>query len=236
LLRGSQDFENPTAYEAFLYRIMDQRNRWRHPRLAEELAQMKPLTAALRPAMQEVRPRVSSGGTIRVLHNIYSVPSGLQGKVVSVRIYEWQIEVWYANHCVETFPRVTGTSRHQINYRHVIDSLLRKPGGFRYYRYREDLFPSPIFRQSREVLNTRLAPAQADRVYLRLLKLAADGFESEVATSLQQLLATSTPWDDRSVAARLPRAQPTLPALLPVSVNLSDYDRLLGREVSDVAA
>jgi hypothetical protein len=87
------------------------------------------------------------------------------------------------------------------------------------------------------VLNTRLAPAQADRVYLRLLKLAADGFESEVATSLEQLLATSTPWDDRSVAARLPRAHPTLPALLPVSVNLSDYDQLLlGQEVSDVAA
>lgn len=235
LLRGSADFENLTVYEAFLYRLMEQRNRLRHTRLAEELAQMKPLTVELWPAMQEIRPRVSSGGTIHVLHNLYSVPSGLQGKIVSVRLYEWQIEVWYANQCVESFPRVTGTSRHQINYRHVIDSLLRKPGGFRDYRYREDLFPRPIFRHAWEVLNTRLGPAQADRAYLRLLKLAADHFESEVATLLEQLLATSAPWDDRSVAARLPRAHPPLPALLPVSVDLRDYDQLLDREVSDVA-
>ena len=236
LLRGSRDFEDLPGYEAFLFHILEQRNRLRHARLVEELAQMKPLTAALWPAMQELQPRVSSGGTIRVLHNIYSVPSGLQGKVVRVRIYEWQIEVWYANQCVDTFPRVPGTSRHQINYRHVIDSLLRKPGGFRDYRYREDLFPSPIFKQCWEGLNTRLAPAQADRAYLRILKLAADGFESEVARILEQLLATSTSWDDRTIATRLPRAPLTPPTLLPVSVNLSEYDQLLGREVSDGAA
>ena len=234
LLRGSADFDNLTVYEAFLFRIMEQRNRLRQARLAEELAQMKPLTAALWPAMQESRPCVSSGGTIRVLHNIYSVPSGLQGKVVQVRIYEWEIEVWYANQCVETFPRVPGTNRHHINYRHVIDTLLRKPGGFRDYRYREDLFPRPIFRHCWEVLNTRLAPTQADRVYLRILKLAADGFESQVAALLEQLLASSTSWDDRTLAAQLPRALPTPPALLPVNVNLGEYDQLLlGREGRD---
>jgi hypothetical protein len=236
LLRGSHDFENLVAYEAFLYRILEQRNRLRQTQLAAELAVMPPLTAALLPVMQEIRPRVSSGGTIRVLHNIYSLPSGLQHKVVSARIYEWHIEVWYANQCVETFPRVTGASRHQINYRHVIDSLLRKPGGFRDYRYRDDLFPSLVFRQSWEALNARLAPLHADRVYLRILKLAAGGSEHEVATILEQLLATSSVWDEHSVAAQLPRTLPALPALLPGCVNLSDYDQLLGREVNDVAA
>jgi hypothetical protein len=237
LLRGRRDFDNLAGYEAFLFRIMEQRHRLRHTRLAEEVAQMKPLTVALWPALQEFQPRVSSGGTIRVLHNIYSVPSGLQGKLVRVRVYEWQIEVWYANQCVETFPRVPGTSRHQINYRHVIDTLLRKPGGFRDYRYREDLFPRPIFRRSWEILNTRLAPLQADRAYLRILKLAADGFEGEVAAVLEQLLATPAPWDDRTIAARLPRTNPTPPALLPVSVNLGEYDQLLlGQEARDVAA
>jgi hypothetical protein len=77
---------------------------------------------------------------------------------------------------------------------------------------------------------------QADRVYLRILKLAADGSESEVAMALEQLLATATAWDERSVAAKLSRALPALPTLLPGTVNLSDYDQLLGREVNDVAA
>jgi hypothetical protein len=234
LLRGSSDFESLADYEAFLFRLMERRNRLRQARLAEELAQMKPLTVALWPAMQEIRPRVSSGGTIHVLHNLYSVPSGLQGKVVTVRIYEWQIEVWYANQCVESFPRVTGANRHQIQYRHVIGSLLRKPGGFREYRYREDLFPRPIFRHAWEVLTARLGAAPADRTYLRVLKLAADHSETQVAALLEELLATSTGWDDRTVAARLPRAYPTVPALVPERVNLREYDQLLGREVSDV--
>ena len=79
-------------------------------------------------------------------------------------------------------------------------------------------------------------PCKADRVYLRILKLAADGSESNVASILEQLLATSSAWDERSVAAQLPRTLPALPALLPGCVNLSDYDQLLGREVNDVAA
>jgi hypothetical protein len=52
---------------------------------------------------------------------------------------------------------------------------------------------------------------------------------------LHDLLASSAPWDDRTVAAQLPRAQLPLPALVPVSVNLSEYDQLLmGPEVRDV--
>ncbi len=236
LLRGSRDFADLAEYETFLWHIMDKRNSLRRAHLAEEVAVMKPLTAALLPAMQELRPRISAGGTIRVLHNVYSVPSGLKGKIVTARIFAWQIEVWYANQCVATFPRLTGLGRHHVNYRHVINSLLRKPGGFRDYRYREDLFPGAIFRQAWELLNQRLVPQRADLVYLRILKLASDGSENEVATVLEQLLSTTTPWDDRTVAARLQRTPPVPPSLQPGTVNLADYDRLLGREVSHGAA
>ncbi len=89
------------------------------------------------------------------------------------RIYEWQIEVWYANQRMETLPRVTGAHHYQINYRHVIDSLLRKPGGFRNYRYREDLFPLEVFRQAWEALKEDMPPRRADLIYLRILKQAA---------------------------------------------------------------
>lgn len=182
--------------------------------------------------MQELRPRVSAGGTIRVLNNVYSVPSGLKGKIVTARIYEWQIEIWFANQCVETFPRLTGIQRHRVNYRHVIDSLLRKPGGFRDYRYRDDLFPQAVFRLAWEALNQRVSPHRADLAYLRLLKLAASTSETDVAAVLEQLLATPTLWDDGTVAARL-RPTPTAPpALQPNAVNLRDYDQLLVRQVA----
>jgi transcriptional regulator with XRE-family HTH domain len=236
LLRGHRDFADLAEYEAFLGCILDKRNVLRQARLAEELAVMKPLAVALLPEMQEFRPRVSSGGTIRVLNNVYSVPSGLKGCLVTARVYEWHIEVWYANQQVDTFPRLTGLGHHHVNYRHVIDTLLRKPGGFRDYRYRDDLFPSGIFRQTWEVLNGRLPPHRADVAYLRILKLAADGSETDVAGVLVQLLATPTLWDDGTVAARLARTLPAPPALQPGVVNLAEYDRLLGMEVGHVIA
>ena len=230
LMRGSRDFAALLAYETFLWDLLDRRNANRQTRLTEELAVMKPLTMTVLPNSVEVRPRVSTGGTIRVLKNVYSVPSGLKGKVITARISEWQIEIWYANQRLDTLPRVIGLNQHRVNYRHVIETLLRKPGGFRDYRYRDDLFPSEVFRLGWEALNQHLTSRKADLAYLRILKLAAYGSESEVAAVLEALLATATPWDERGVEARLPARPWQLPLLEVTQVDLSDYDRLLGTE------
>jgi hypothetical protein len=197
---------------------------------------MKPLAVAVLPDSLELRPRVSSGGTIRVLKNVYSVPSGLKGKVVTARISEWQIEIWYANQRLDTLPRVIGLNQHRVNYRHVIETLVRKPGGFRDYRYRDDLFPRQDFRLGWEALNRHLTPRTADLAYLRILKLAAYGSENEVAAVLEALLATPTRWDERTVEAQLSPPTLQLPLLQAPTVNLSDYDQLLGTEVDDETA
>ena len=236
LMRGNRDFAALPAYETFLWDLLDKRNAGRHVRLTEELAVMKPLAVAMLPDSLELRPRVSSGGTIRVLKNVYSVPSGLKGKVVTARISEWQIEIWYANQRLDTLPRVIGLNQHRVNYRHVIETLVRKPGGFRDYRYRDDLFPSQVFRLGWEALNRHLTPRTADLAYLRILKLAAYGSENEVAAVLEALLATPTLWDERTVEAQLSPPTLQLPVLQVPMVNLSDYDQLLGMEVGDETA
>jgi len=231
LLRGSTDFENLEAYETFLWQIMDKRNALRSQKLAEELTVMKPLQANPWPEMRELRVRVNRAGIIRVQNNGYSVPSGLKGKQVTVRIYEWRIEVWYANRRVETLPRLTGIKKYHINYRHVIDTLLRKPGGFRNYRHQTELFPRAVFRQTWDALQKRLSPRRADIAYLRILKLAARGLESDVAAVLEELLASGQFWDDQTVADRVYPQQPQIPDLKISSVNLQEYDRLLSQEV-----
>jgi hypothetical protein len=58
---------------------------------------MKTLTARPWPTMCEVNVRVGQNVILRVGSNGYSVPSGLKGKRVTARIYEWHIEVWYAD-------------------------------------------------------------------------------------------------------------------------------------------
>ena len=230
LLRGSRDFASLAAYETFLFDIMDKRNKRREARLCDELAVMRPLSATPLANHSKQRVRVSRGSLIRVLEKTYSVPTSLIGKMVTVVIHEWSLEIYYAGQLVDRFSRLIGNDVHQVNYRHVIDSLLRKPGGFRRYRYRDDLFPSLVFRQAWEALDRQYAPRRADLAYLRLLKLAAGGSEQEVATVLAELLATSSLWDDTPVAARLSSAPAVMPALQPGTVNLADYDQLLGRE------
>jgi hypothetical protein len=144
---------------------MEKRNAGRQKKLDEELAVMKPLTVEPWPHLRELNIRVGSNGILRVCNNGYTVPSGLKGKRVTVKVFEWQIEVWYANQRVETLPRQTGVQHYRINYRHVIDTLLRKPGGFRNYRYRDDLFPQAVFRQAWEALQERFSPRKADLAY-----------------------------------------------------------------------
>lgn len=230
LLRGSRDFESLSAYEAFLWQIMEKRNALRSERLADELAVMRPLKVAPWPQMRELTARVNGAGIVRVGSNGYSVPSGLKGKRVKVRAYEWQVEIWYANQCIEVLPRMTGINKVHINYRHVIDTLLRKPGGFRNYRYRDDLFPSSVFRRAWENLNQHLPPRKADIAYLRILKLAARGLETDVAAALEEMLSSESSWDDQTITACVQPQSVTIPTLSQLTVNLNEYDQLLRQE------
>ena len=235
LLRGHRDFADVAAWETFLWNIMLRRNELRRTRLAEEVAVMRPLAAPLPNAVREYTPRVGPSGIIRVLSNSYSVPSGLVGRQVTARVSEWQIEVWYAGHCALTISRLKGNHGHDINFRHVIDTLLRKPGGFRHYRYRDDLFPEPVFRRAWEALCARLPERQADLAYLRILKLAAGTLVTDVAAVLETLLSDQTPWDDTTVQARFTPAPSGAPELESTAVDLNEYDDLLAKEVVDVA-
>src|SRR5262245_2235239 len=186
-VRGSRDFADRAAYEHFLQRIVSQRNLTRQVRFVEERQALRPLpTTPLLPC-REVRVPVSRFSTIQVLRNTYSVPSRLIGKRLLVRVRSQVLEVYLATTHLLTMPRLLGNGKHRIDYRHVIWSLVRKPGAFAHYRYRYDLFPSLSFRRAYDVLQAR-APERADRHYVRLLHLAASTSESDVETALGLLL------------------------------------------------
>jgi hypothetical protein len=120
---------------------------------------------------------------------------------------------------------------------------LRKPGGFRNYRYRADLFPLAVFQQAWEALNRRLPPRQADLTYLRILKQAAFGLEAEVAQALTLLLNQNQDqgqnlWDEKTITelTRVMSTPQCLPVLALPQVNLSLYDQLFLVETKHVAA
>lgn len=227
LLRGSRDFASLADYEAFVEGVMTRRNQARQTRLTEELAVMTPLKVKPLAPYQAVRVKVMRGSLIRVQNNVYSVPTHLIGQEVEVRIYEWHLEVYYRQTQVEHLPRLVGQNKQEINYRHLVKSLLHKPGGFREYRYRDALFPQLIFRQAWEQLQGWYSPRKADLTYLRVLKLAAFTLECDVADALTVLTAEKKRWDETDVERLIRVPQTQVPALLPLVVNLAAYDRLL---------
>ena len=227
LLRGSRDFESVAAYEGWLVGILEQANRFRQRRLDDELAIMQPLTAKRLPAWTEERPTVSSWSTIRVKYNAYSVPSRLIGEEVRVRVYDDRLEVYFADRLQLTADRLHGRNGHAVDYRHIIWWLVRKPGAFARYRFREDLFPTPSFRLAYDVLLEHRSARNADLAYLRLLHLAASTMESEVEAALDVLHEAGEVPDYDAVKALVEPGRTEAPALIDFEPHLEDYDALL---------
>ncbi len=65
------------------------------------------------------------------------------------------LEIWYGQKKVDTLPRLRGEGKYKVNYRHIIDSLVRKPGAFENYRYRNAMFPTSRFRIAYDYLKER---------------------------------------------------------------------------------
>jgi len=135
------------------------------------------------------RVKVDSGSLIYVDRNVYSVPSRLIGEQVEARLYLDQVEVWYGEKKVEQMARLRGRRKHRVDYRHIIDWLVRKPGAFEHYRYREELFPTSRFRMTFDLLQEKLGRPQGSKEYLRILELAAKDGEAKVDEALRVLLA-----------------------------------------------
>jgi hypothetical protein len=156
MLRGNRDFESRERYSTFLSDLLQQRNLGREVRTKAERALLRPLPVRRCESWRRVSARVSVGSTLKIDRNTYSVPSRLIGEMVDVRLCVEDIEVWYGGTLMERLPRLRGHGQEKVNYRHVIGWLVRKPGAFERYRYREDLFPTSRFRMVYDALREQV--------------------------------------------------------------------------------
>lgn len=179
LLRGGRDFYDRREYDCFLSKLFVQLNAGRKKRFMEEQALLRRLPRHRIDSCKKKSLTVGPSSTIRVNHNVYSVDSRLIGEVVQVRLYMERLEIWYGQKKMDAMPRLRGEGKHKINYRHLIDSLIRKPGAFENYRYRDAMFPTSRFRIAYDNLKKRYSPKSAAARYLEILHMAAK--ESEVA-------------------------------------------------------
>lgn len=241
MLRGSRDFTDVQAYGQFLKALTEQLNRGRQARLAEELAVIRGLPPVRLEAVKRLEARVDCGSLIHVDRNAYSVNSRMIGQKVEVRQYVGHLEVWYGQKKVEELPRLRGRHQHRVNYRHVIDWLVRKPGAFADYRYQADLFPGSLFRVAYDRLKgqcpgTPGTPGSADKQYLKILELAARENQALVEAAIARLCERDQAMSFEAVEALVLGGQePWAPTAVRVDpVDLSVYDQLLDGQAARV--
>lgn len=228
LLRGSRDFEAEAAYEHFLHQVLERGNQGRRENLAVELAVMKPLPPTRLSEYDEVSCTVGSSSTIRVKKVGYSVPARLIGQDLKVEVYERELKLYSGRELLLVLPRHCGDRGVVLDYRHVIDHLLRKPGAFERYRYREQLFPSRSFREAYDHLVAKHGQRGGAVEYLRLLKLASEVGESGIEVMLADYLSPPYPaWSVGELRRILqPEARPQV-ELADLQAEWSSYDALL---------
>ncbi len=226
-VRGSRDFETRQEYVRFLDELVKKRNQTRKARFLEEQQYLNPLPVMPLLPSRELRVRVSRFSTIRVLENTYSVPSRLIGCMLTARVRTEEIELYQGTTKLDTLPRLIGKGGCQIDYHHLSWSLVRKPGAFANYRYRDELFPSLVFRKAYDQL-TEMLPQRADREYVRLLHLAASTSEAEVEAAIHLLLESGAlpVFDTIRDLVRPPSVE--VPQLSRAVLDLEIYDGLIG--------
>ncbi len=226
VVRGSSDFESVEDYDRFLQHVVAQLNRDCAGRFAQEQVALQPLPSSKVPEYSLYEAVVRKWSTVRVAKRTYSVPSRLIGHTVQARLYPDFVEVYCRGKLVETMERLRGERDHRIDYRHVIWSLVRKPGAFARYRYREDLFPSVAFRRAYDALR-RGRGDRAEVEYVRILHLAASTMESTVEAALVALLDAGALPEYVAVQRLAAPHDPEHPVVHIAEPDLSVYDAFL---------
>jgi hypothetical protein len=226
-VRGHRDFASRAEYWRFVCELVQRRNRTRVARFQEEQEALRPLPRLPLAPCKEVPVRVSRFSTIHVGSNVYSVPSRLIGTRLLVRLHAETIEGYVGTKLAFTLPRLVGTHQHRIDYHHIVWSLVRKPGAFAAYRYRDELFPTTTFRLAYDQLRKDMS-RRADAQYVRLLHLAASTSEAEVETALLLLLeAKQTPTAEAVRSLVQGSACHPIPELSTSVLTLETYDQLI---------
>ncbi len=227
VLRGTRDFESIEQYEIFARAAVDKHiNAEAESKLLVDLDHLDSLPSSAVPNYTKYTPTVSRLSLARVAGRLYSVPSRLRGHELDVLQYSNYLEVYYGDRLIETMPRLRGDKNVRVDYRHVIWSLVRKPGAFARYKYREELFPSLTFRLAYDAL-TSFPGKWADLEYLRVLHLAASTMESRVAQVLEVLLEGGDVFDYSKVKEIAAPSPSVVPVVRIGAPDLSSYDNLL---------
>lgn len=238
--RGSRDFETEREYRLLVSQVSVTLNNRSDVtgKLAIERLHLQPLPVQRFADYEPLVVRARSTSTIEVRSVTYSVPSRLISQQLTVHLRHDRLDLFLRTQFVETLPRLhrrageSGPLR-RIDFRHVIESLRRKPRALLRAQLQSDLLPGPRWQKLWRQLLAALHPDEAAKVMVDALHVAA---KQEDLAGVERYLRRGLRSGEVSLdglrshyGLRPPRGLAALPQLDIPEQKLCSYDEFLGR-------
>jgi hypothetical protein len=244
--RGSRDFETEAEYRQLVAQVnADLNNRPSvQGKLEIERLHLQPLPVERFADYEPVVARVRSTSTIEVRSITYSVPSRLIGQQLTVHLRHDRLDLFLRSQFIETLPRLYARkgqkALRRIDFRHVIESLRRKPRALLRAQLQDDILPGESWRQLWRALLVALPPDEAAKVMVDALHVAARdndlaGVERYLRRQLRRGELNLSGLRDH-YGLRPPRGLMAMPQIDIPEHRLSSYDELLGGAPSPAGA
>lgn len=224
-LRRSKDFNSVEEYQAFIDKIVAKRNLQRKAKVTEEIECLADLPEGKWYSAIKLPVRVHSDSTVHIEGATYSVPSRTIGNTLSAYVYPDKIELTFGGANIATMDKVA-KGMAKIDFKHIIHSLVKKPGAFEDYKYKEHMYPSLVFRKAYDILRKRYGALTANKHYIQLLYLAKMYSVEAVALVLEELHTRNILPVHSEITRRLIRAI-TVPEVEVFAPDLNEYNELL---------
>jgi transposase InsO family protein len=233
LLRGSNDFPHIQDYQDFIDMVVQQHNQRNAKMIKMERAALQALPLRQAIDYTEISAVVSSSSTIDVKRVTYTVPSRLIGETLHVRLYDDRL-LCYLGHqevvaLVRIYPQGKTIRARQVDYRHVILSLIKKPQAFRHSQLRDDLLPNADYRNIWTMVDSKMPAKQACKFIVGLLHLAStENCEKELAEKVLDLLNKGRPLSLTQLQEQFKSKNVTsIPVIEITQHQLNHYDTLI---------
>lgn len=175
-VRGSFDFNCRAEYEAFVQTTVNRRNKRIATKFKEEQRQLHVLPAHKSVNYSQEYVRVSRTSTINIKRVMYTVPSRLVDSRLRVHVYDDHIDLFLGQELTYRLERVYApgaTRKRSVNYKHVIDALVKKPRAFRCSQWRDELLPNEDYRTIWQYVEATMKADDASHYMVRILHLAS---------------------------------------------------------------
>lgn len=232
IIRGGNDFASFEEYREFIREVTKQHNRQNSKLIEAERASLRPLPTTKAVDYTEIVAVVSSSSTIEVRRVTYSVYSRLIGERLLVRLYNDKLECYLGSTHVITLTRgpipARGKREHKIDYRHIIDSLVKKPGAFRGSRIRDAILPNENYQRIWEHVYRSMNCKDACKFIVGLLHLAAtNNCENDLALDVLGLIEHHKPLNLGELRNKFNQMKNKLPEVNVSQHSLNSYNKLL---------